>query len=642
LICKIQKNPAAEVPGLHSHPAAADDILKFSTKTGNAHYTQPPEKTMPYVIDNITTDLLHKLANCLQEGEERLMDKVLEYAIQHGYSKYTSTLKEAWRISITGLTGSFANALGDPGCITELGPDQDYRSDPVAAFGIHEARLHRARGVRLDMFLGLLKYYRQAYHEIAQAEVGSGAAEKETCRCILDRLFDRVEIGFCTEWAASGTSHLDELQAVNRAMTNEKNKFLTIFESIPFPVILLDECNQIDNRNHAASLWLGGHGVPGACYYGAKCELKSKDTCQPRTVEAMQTLPEWLVPEVEKFSARRDLQYDYLQKEVQVGEDPLLYFVQLSKMMDISGKFEGSVIMVQDFTAARNAEEERTRMKAQLLQSEKMASIGQLAAGVAHEINNPIGFIASNLNRLEEYAADLIHLVETYGRLAAAVEKPDPGEPELKSVLAKVREAESSLDMNFLCEDIQTVIQECQEGADRVRRIVADLKDFAHPGVTAPQYADINRCLASTLNMLRNELKYKVTLEKDFGQIPEISCHPHQLNQVFVNLIVNAAQAIENSGTIRISTRKKGDFIRIRITDSGCGMTAEQAKRAFEPFYTTKPVGTGTGMGLYIAFQVIEQHKGEIAISSQPGRGTTFTINLPLETARAETEPASG
>jgi two-component system NtrC family sensor kinase len=389
-------------------------------------------------------------------------------------------------------------------------------------------------------------------------------------------------------------------------------------------------------------LWLGGHGVPGACYYGAKCELKSKDTCQPRTVEAMQTLPEWLMPEVEKFSAHRDLQYDYLQKEIQVGEDTLLYFVQLSKMMDISGKFAGSVMMVQDFTAERKAEEERSRFKAQLLQSDKMASIGQLAAGVAHEINNPIGFIASNLNRLEEYTADLIHLMEFYDRLTAAVDTPDPGEQELKSVLARVREAESSVDLDFLCEDIQAVIHECQEGADRVRRIVADLKDFAHPGVTEPQHADINRCLESTLNMLRNELKYKVTLEKDYGQIPEILCQPHQLNQVFVNILVNAAQAIEKSGTIRISTRINGDFIRIRITDSGCGMTTEQAKRAFEPFYTTKPVGTGTGMGLYIAFQIIEQHKGQIGVSSQPGRGTTFTIDLPLDAAGAETEPLSG
>ena len=196
--------------------------------------------------------------------------------------------------------------------------------------------------------------------------------------------------------------------------------------------------------------------------------------------------------------------------------------------------------------------------------------------------------------------------------------------------------------MEYLCEDIHTVIQECQEGTDRVRRIVADLKDFAHPGATAPQHADINRCLESTLNMLRNELKYKVTLEKDYGQIPELLCQPHQLNQVFVNLIVNAAQAIETSGTIRISTRTNGDFIRIRITDSGCGMTAEQANRVFEPLYTTKPVGTGTGMGLYIAFQIVEQHKGVIGITSQPGQGTTFTIDLPLETVGAEIETAAG
>ena len=589
---------------------------------------------MPGVIKNSTSEILQKLTECLQKGEEQLMGRILQYAIEHGFSKYTSTLKEAWRISISGLTHSFAKALGDPGCVTELGPDQDYRSDPIAAFAIEEARLHRARGVRLDMFLGLLKYYRQAYHEVVQAEAGLGAAEKATCRCIMDRFFDRVEIGFCTEWADSGSRHLDELQSSNRAITNEKNKFLTIFESLPFPVILLDARNQIDNQNHAASLWLDGHGVPGAFYYGAKCELKPDNTCQPRPVAAMQNLPGWLVFEIERFSAHRDLQYSYFEKEVQVGDDNRLYFVQLSKMMDISEQFAGCVIMVQDFTAGRKAEEERSRMKVQILQSDKMASVGQLAAGVAHEINNPIGFIASNLNRLEEYAAGMVHLMETCGRLTAAVEAPAPME-QVASMAALVREVEYSTDMAFLCEDIQTIIQECKEGTDRVRQIVADLKDFAHPGITEPQYADVNRCLESTLNMLRNELKYKVTLEKDFGQIPEILCQPNQLNQVFVNIIVNAAQAIEKCGTIRISTRKNGDSVRIRISDTGCGMTSEQAKRVFEPFYTTKPVGTGTGMGLYIAYQIIEQHKGEIDVASQPGRGTTFTIALPLDMAQA-------
>jgi signal transduction histidine kinase len=574
--------------------------------------------------------LLQKLVDCLRKGEERQMERVLAHAMAHGYSKYTSTLKEAWRISVSGLTTSFASTLEDPNFVVELGPDQDYRSDPVAAFAILEAQRHRQRGIRLEMFLGFLKYYRQSYRDVIQDDDGLGAGEKDVFAYIIDRLFDRIEIGFCAEWSDSGATHLDELQSSNRIMTNEKNKYLTIFESLPFPVILLDAHHQIDNQNFAATLWLGGHPIPGAFYYGAKFDMALKNGHHEQIEPARHHLPEWLLPEIEAFSANKEIQYHYYEREIEAGGDKYLYFIQLSKMMDVSGKFAGSVIMVQNFTDARKAEEERARMKEQLLVSEKMASIGQLAAGVAHEINNPIGFIASNLNRLGEYAADMIHLIETHSHLTKAVEATASIGEELKSAVTCVHAVESDIDTPFLCEDIQAVIKECMEGADRVQQIVADLKDFAHPGLNHPQHADINRCLDSTLNMLRNELKYKATLVKDYGKIPQVLCYPRQLNQVFMNIIVNAAQALEKSGEIRISTRESGDFVRIRITDTGCGMADDQVKRIFEPFYTTKPVGTGTGLGLHIAYQIVQQHKGHIEATSRPGQGTTFTINLPL------------
>ena len=580
--------------------------------------------------DVASADLCRNLSGCLLNGQEWLMDEVLGYAVTHGYAQYTSTLREAWRISLSGLTNSFLGALKDSDYLLELGPDQDFQSDSIAAFAIIEARRHRERGVRLEMFLGLLKYYRQAFLDLVQADDGIDPGDKELCNHVLKRLFDRIEIGFCAEWSASSATHLEELQSSNRNLTNEKNKYLTIFESLPLSVVLLNGQREIDNLNHAATLLLSGGDVPGAHYYSAKCDPSFNSVDGKPGDQAAISLPAWLLQEVETFAARAGLQYHYVEKEVGNRGDERVFGIQLSKMMDVSEKFEGFVVMIQDLSDARKAEKEKARMKAQLLQSDKMASIGQLAAGVAHEINNPIGFVSSNLNRIREYADDMIHLIETYHGMAAAVKSISPLPDDLKTTMSHVAGEESDTDMVFLCEDILAVINESKDGVERVRRIVSDLKDFAHPGLSEPQYTDINHCLESTVNVLQNEIKNKASLTKDFGEIPLILCQPQQLNQVFMNIIINAAQAIEQNGQIGIRTCLENNTIRITITDTGCGMTEEHSARIFEPFFTTKPVGKGTGLGLHIAYQIIRQHKGCIQVESQLDCGTTFTIDLPI------------
>ncbi|MBT8339899.1 MAG: GHKL domain-containing protein [Desulfatitalea sp.] len=571
-----------------------------------------------------------KFSNCLISNEEALIEKVLEFAITYGYAKYTSTLKEAWRISISGLTNSFVSAVQDKDFVVELGPDQDFRNDPVADFAIVEAQRHRRRGIRLEMFLGFLKYYRQAYQDVILNDDSLLSDEKEICGYIADRLFDRIEIGFCAEWSGSSATHVDELQENNRIITNEKNKYLTIFESLPFPVLLLNANSQIENQNHAATIWLGGYSIPGSFYYGTKLAASINGNSTLSNKPVVHQVPGWLVPEIEAFIAEDGRQYNSFEKEIENDDDQLLLFVQLSKMLDVSGKFAGCVVMVADLTEARKAEIERARMKEQLLQSDKMASIGQLASGVAHEINNPIGFIASNLNRLGEYTSDMTSFIDHCKQLIETIASAAAFETKFKLAIARIHEIESEVDIPFLCEDIKLVIAECKDGANRVRQIVADLKDFAHPGVEKPQEADINNCLDSSVNMLRNELKYKVSLVKEYDQIPQVKCYPRQLNQVFMNILANAAQAIEKKGEIRISTRMHADAIQIRISDTGSGMAPDQVKRIFEPFFTTKPIGSGTGLGLHIAYQIIQQHQGNIYADSEPGQGTTFTICLPL------------
>ncbi len=269
----------------------------------------------------------------------------------------------------------------------------------------------------------------------------------------------------------------------------------------------------------------------------------------------------------------------------------------------------------------------------QLLQSEKMASVGQLAAGVAHEINNPTGFVSSNLKTLADYQADLVRALRDYRRLAAAVEPVVPELPlpeEVRALLRSIRETEAEVDIDFILEDIPQLIEESREGAERIKKIVMDLKDFAHPGVDKVCEVDINHGLESTLNVVWNELKYKATVLKELGDLPKIQGFPQQLNQVFMNLLVNAAQAIREKGEIRIRTAAASDGVVVAIGDTGSGIPAENLPKIFDPFFTTKEIGKGTGLGLHVVHNIIQKHHGTIQVASEVGQGTEFRIALPF------------
>jgi signal transduction histidine kinase/DNA-binding response OmpR family regulator len=272
--------------------------------------------------------------------------------------------------------------------------------------------------------------------------------------------------------------------------------------------------------------------------------------------------------------------------------------------------------------------------QAQMVQSEKMASIGQLAAGVAHEINNPTGFVSSNLKTLSDYQKDLVQLIKKYQGLAANLSlNKDSGEPfvEYLAEINSIKAFENDIDIDFLIEDIDDLIGDCQEGTNRIKKIVLDLKDFAHPGEDVLQSMDINNGLESTLNVVNNELKYKATVHRNFGDIPAVKAYPQQLNQVFMNILVNAAQAIEKKGDIHITTRLEDDWVEIQISDNGCGIDPQNVSKIFDPFFTTKDVGKGTGLGMNIAYNIVKKHDGTIDVASEVGRGTTFTIRIPAE-----------
>ncbi|MDO9269496.1 MAG: ATP-binding protein [Methylobacter sp.] len=268
-------------------------------------------------------------------------------------------------------------------------------------------------------------------------------------------------------------------------------------------------------------------------------------------------------------------------------------------------------------------------MQQQLTQSEKMASIGLLAAGVAHEINNPIGYINSNLTSLKNYIDNLLALVAIYEKAEATSADTDQ--------LAQINSFKQEIDLEFLRTDVLDLLEESHEGTTRVRKIIQDLKDFSHLSSDDDwQWTNLHAGLESTLNIANNEIKYKAKIVKEFGDLPEVKCVPHQLNQVFMNLLINATHAIESEGTITLRTGTENNQVWVEISDTGKGIAPEHLSKIFDPFFTTKPIGFGTGLGLSVSYTIIKKHQGEIQLTSQLGLGTTFRIVLPINGAVIE------
>lgn len=262
----------------------------------------------------------------------------------------------------------------------------------------------------------------------------------------------------------------------------------------------------------------------------------------------------------------------------------------------------------------------------QLLQTEKMASIGQLAAGVAHEINNPIGFVNSNLTSLDAYVRSLLRVIQAYEDHKQVFE-------QFPEHLKSIESIKKEIELDYLKEDIFTLLDESKDGMLRVKNIVQDLKDFSHVGVPEWQLADLHAGLDSTLNIVNNEIRYKAKVIKEYGALRPIVCLPLELNQVFMNMLVNAAHAIQNFGEIRIRTSILDDMVCIEFSDTGSGINAEIIKRIYDPFFTTKPIGQGTGLGLSLSYSIVQKHHGRIEVDSTLGQGTTFRIWLPLQQA---------
>ena len=283
---------------------------------------------------------------------------------------------------------------------------------------------------------------------------------------------------------------------------------------------------------------------------------------------------------------------------------------------DITHRKETETALAEKNRDLAQALESLSAMQSCVIQTEKMASIGQIAAGVAHEINNPVGFVKSNVSAIERYFAKMISYV---GLLEQS--------HQAKEMIADERR---KLKIGHVISDMPEIISESLGGIERIESIVKNLKSFSRLDSTHMAAADLNACLDTTISIIWNDIKYKAELVKNYGKLPPVTCFVQQINQVFMNLLVNAAHAIEETGTIRITTWADQERAYVTVADTGCGIPAAICERIFEPFFTTKPAGKGTGLGLSISYDIVRKHDGEITLKSEPGRGTEFTVAIPI------------
>ena len=298
--------------------------------------------------------------------------------------------------------------------------------------------------------------------------------------------------------------------------------------------------------------------------------------------------------------------------------------------MRLDARVVGAILVTQDVTKAKRAQVEYAA-------AQRLAAIGTLAAGIAHEINTPIQFVSDSVHFLREATSDVLNLLGGLMALQRRVEE-NAATSEWKADLAKLAEAAEELDLEYLEQRIPPAFERCTDGLERVAKIVRAMKEFAHPAQDEMAFADVNRMVQSTLTIACSAYKQVANLETDFGAIPPVRCFVSDINQVVLNLVVNAAHAIDDAlrgkgelGTIRVTTYQDGDDVVISVADTGTGIPESVARRVFEPFFTTKPVGQGTGQGLSLAWAVVtEKHGGELRFTTELGKGTTFFVRIPI------------
>ncbi|MEK7810666.1 MAG: PAS domain S-box protein [Pseudomonadota bacterium] len=446
----------------------------------------------------------------------------------------------------------------------------------------------------------------------AEAQLAQNKAELE------------IRVGERTAELELAKRALESDALVRKQITNKLLYFKSVLDHSQETIFILDaESLHIIYLNHSAETWFG---------YGKEelltLSLPQLDAIMPflasrELVAALRANGNEDIALDTEFHRKDGSKFSVeLTLKLVMGGDGRAVLVAIVR--NIEGRKSAYQEQRESYAAVQALNRELEEAQTHLMQSEKMASIGQLAAGVAHEINNPIGYVYSNLGTLEKYVQATFGLIDLYEQAEVAI--TDSG------LRDRIKTAKAKLDIAFLKEDLRALMNESKDGITRVKKIVQNLKDFSHVDTSDEwHFSDLHQGLDSTLNIVNNEIKYKAEVIKEYGVIPEVECLSSQLNQVFMNLLVNAAHAIEDHGTITIRSGQQGEEVWVDIADTGKGIAAENIKKIFDPFFTTKPIGKGTGLGLSLSYGILQKHHGRIEVRSEVGKGTTFRVWLPIK-----------
>jgi two-component system NtrC family sensor kinase len=392
-----------------------------------------------------------------------------------------------------------------------------------------------------------------------------------------------------------------KLQELLQRVERIKREWEKSFDCIDQVIAIVDEQNRLRRINNAITHLYGRKPVDLV-----QLSLEEVFPAELATAISKDNAGEFYDPNLDKWFNWRRFAFE------RSGEKVPWYIVTLHDVTELR--------RITSELSEAYATQKATQGK--LVQQEKMASIGQLAAGVAHEINNPVGFVASNLNTLNKYVQHLCtHIATLEEGIASAAD------PVLQELVTTSRKQNK---VRVVGQDVFDLIEESLEGTARVKNIVGNLKSFSRVGGNGKEWTDLHECIESSINIAWNEIKYHAQVERDFTSLPLVFCNAQQMNQVFLNLIVNAAQAIEQHGIITITARVDDPWVVVQISDTGCGIAPEHLEKIFDPFFTTKDVGKGTGLGLSLCYDMVQKHAGELKVKSVVGKGSTFEIRLPL------------
>jgi len=598
---ELLKHSGLDIPFILVSGTIGEDVAVFALKAG-AH---------DFMTKGRLTRLVPAIERELREARDRQKRSETETSLREMQEKFTA-IGEAASDAILLTDAHFRITFWNPMAERMFGYPADY------ALGQDLFRLVLAPEGH-DAFM---RAYQEALHISQEPSLGRTleltGRNKDGWEILLEISLSTVLLG--GRWnAVAILRDITQRKAIEQDWMEQLHFFQTVLETLPNPVYYKDAEGRYLGCNLAFASYAGlpkdeilGKGVD---------DLVPPELAQPHHMADREVLRE-----------RGTRTYE---AEVTHADGSLRTVIESkAPFFDLEGRVAGLVGTMQDITERKRDELEKSRLEIQLRQAQKLEAIGQLAAGIAHEINTPTQFIGDNT----------IFLRDTFQELLAflAWQKQAFAEPEAGADLrAEWGRRMAALDLDYLLEEIPKAIDQTLDGIRRVARIVGAMKDFSHPGLDAKVHVDLNHSIESTLIISHNAWKYHAEVLTDYdATLPPVPCHPGEFNQVILNLVVNAAHAIEEAkasgkpdlkGVIRVSTRREGDDAVIRVEDNGIGIPEAIRTRIFEPFFTTKGIGKGTGQGLAIAHSaIVDKHKGRILLESEPGKGTVFTIRLPM------------